>query len=81
MFKPNKYTDISRSVLGVSAELLSQLTVDPVQKYYQVESKVCGTLGESVKDNLFLALIFLYAIGKIKYYEKEDVIELVKVSQ
>lgn len=76
MLKPNKYTDIGLSVVGLSAEVLLQLKTDPSQKYNQLFGRVANKLGDGAKENFLLALVFLFSLGKIKYYQGEDVIEL-----
>jgi hypothetical protein len=78
MLKPNKYTDVSLSVFGVSAGIISQLRKEPVQKYNQLLSKTTYSLGENAKVNFSLAILFLFTTGKIRYYRKDDAIELLR---
>lgn len=78
MLKPNKYTDIQLSVVGISAEILSQLKNEPLQRYNSLQKKVAYRLGESSKENFLFALVFLFSLSKIKYYKREDAIELLK---
>jgi len=77
MLRPNKYTDIGLSVVGISSEILRLLKTDPAQKYTQLLGKVAHRLGEEAKINFLLALTFLYSLGKIEYHKDEDVVELV----
>lgn len=58
MLKPNKYTDVSLSVIGVSAEILAQLKKEPSQKYNGLRNKVVYRLGDSAKQNFLLHLRF-----------------------
>lgn len=76
MLKPTKYTNIDLSVLGLGAEILKLLKDEPVQKYNQILERIIHVKGDSAKENFLLSLSFLYLVGKIKYYNKEDVIEL-----
>ncbi len=76
MIKPTKYTNINLSVIGLSAEILKLLKDDNVQKYDQVLGKTIHRKGKQAKENFLLALSFLYLMGKVKYYPKEDVLEL-----
>lgn len=76
MLKPNKYTDVSLSVIGVSAEILAQLKKEPSQKYNGLRNKVVYRLGDSAKQNFLFALTFLFSMDKIRYHKKEDAIEL-----
>ena len=77
MLRPNKYTDIGLSVVGISAEVLRLLRADPAQKYTQLLGKVTHRLGDEAKTNFLLALTFLYSLGQIEYHKDEDVVELV----
>ncbi len=76
MLKPNKYTNVGLSVIGISAEILFQLSKEPSQKYNRLLRKIMYRLGENAKTNFLPALLFLFSTGKIKYYSKEDAIEL-----
>lgn len=76
MLKPGKYTNVSLSVVGISAEILSQLKKEPIQRYVNLQNKITYRLGESAKKNFLFALIFLFSLGKIRYHKKEDAIEL-----
>lgn len=78
MLRPNKYTDIPTSILGVSAIILAQLKNEPALKYSQLEAGTLRQLGESAKVNLQLALVLLYAMGRVRYHQSKDVIELVR---
>ena len=76
VLKPNKYTNIDLSVLGIGTELLQQLAINPYQKYSQLYEKVIKRKGESAKENFLLSLNFLYSLGKIEYHPHQDIIEL-----
>lgn len=76
MIKPTKYTNINLSVIGLSVEILKLFKDDTVQKYDQILGKIIYRKGKQAKENFLLALSFLYLMGKIKYYPKEDVLEI-----
>ncbi len=76
MIKPTKYTNINLSVLWISSEILVMLKNEKVLKYEQILGKLIYKKGIQATENFLLALSFLYLLGKIKYYPKEDVIEL-----
>ena len=76
MLKPTKYTNINLSVIGLSAEMIKLLKNDNIQKYDQILSKIIYKNGKQAKENFLQALSFLYLMGKIKYYPKDDVFEL-----
>ena len=76
MIKPTKYTNVSLSIIGLSAEILELLKDDTVQKYDQILGKIIYKKGKQAKENFLLALSFLYLLGKIKYHSEKDVLEL-----
>lgn len=75
MLKPDKYTDVGLSVVGVSAEILAELSKEPTQKYSSLQSKVIFRLGPAAKQNFLHSLVFLFSLGKIRYHSKEDAVE------
>jgi len=76
MLKPNKYTDINLSVIGLGAHLLRVLKNNPQQKYEALLDKIVSIEGSSVRENFQLSLSFLYTMGMIEYHPDQDVIEL-----
>ena len=76
MIKPNKYTNIDLCVLWLSTYILKVMKDERQQKYSQLLEKVINDKGKESRENLLLSLSFLYLLWKIKYYQKEDVIEL-----
>jgi len=76
MIKPTKYTNINVSVIGLSTEILKVLKEDKVQKYDQILDKIRYRKGGQGNEFFLLSLIFLFSLGKIKYYQEEDALEL-----
>lgn len=76
MIKPTKYTNVNLSVIGLSIEILKILKDDCAQKYNPILGKIIFKRGKQAQENFLLSLCFLFSIGKIKYHQKEDVIEL-----
>ena len=76
MIKPNKYTHIGSSVIGLSAEIIKMLKLEPSQKYNILLDKIIYRKGEEAKENFILSLSFLFLLGKIAYYPEEDVVNL-----
>lgn len=76
MIKPNKYTHVGSSIIGLSAEIIKVLKLDPSQKYNILLDKIIYRKGEDAKANFTLALSFLFLLGKIAYYPEEDVVTL-----
>ncbi len=78
MLRITKYTNIDLSVVGISVEIIKILKEDRLQKYNQILGKVINKKGKQAQVNFSLALSFLFLVGKIKYYQKEDVIEFLQ---
>ena len=78
MIRITKYTDINLSVVGIAAEILRLLQDDNLQKYEDILEKIKNKRGKQAKENFALALSFLFLMGKIKYYQKDDVIEFLE---
>lgn len=76
MLKVNKYTNINLSIAWISFDILKLLKEDKLQKYNDIYNKIIYKKGASAKENFLLALSFLFILGKIKYYQWDDVIEL-----
>lgn len=76
MIKPTKYTNVNLSVIGLSTAILSMLKEERVQKYDQILGRIKYKNGKQGNENFLLALTFLYSLGKIRYYQEEDAIEL-----
>jgi hypothetical protein len=75
MLKPNKYTDIRFSVLGISFLIIEEMNNNEVIGLEDLKLKLVKRCGERVNENFFLSLAYLYLIGKLKYHSREDVIE------
>ncbi len=78
MIKITKYTNIDFSVLGIGIEILKVLKNDRVQKYNNLLNKIISRKGKQAQENFLLALSFLFMTGKLKYYQKEDIIEFLE---
>lgn len=75
MIKPNKYTNVDLSVIGLSAEILKLLKKDQTLKYNQILDKIVYIKGEEAKENFLLSLCFLFLLGKIAFQKTDDIIE------
>ncbi len=78
MIKITKYTKINVSVIGLSSEILKSLNEDGIQTYDRILGSVVYDYGREAEENFLLALCFLYSVGKIEYYPKKDIIELLE---
>jgi hypothetical protein len=76
ILKPNKYTDINLSVIGLGAHILRSLKNNPQQKYEILLGKIVSSESGSAKENFLLSLNFLYSLGMINYHPEQDVVEL-----
>lgn len=76
MLKPTKYTDMNVAVLTLGAEILRVLKKPRSVKYDELFERVVARRGVRAKPNFLPALSFLFLIGKIKYHQEVDVVEL-----
>lgn len=76
ILKPNKYTDVNLSVIGLGAHMLRALKNNPQQKYDTLLENIVSTESGSAKENFLLSLSFLYSMGMINYHPEQDIIEL-----
>jgi hypothetical protein len=76
ILKPNKYTNIGLSVIGLGAGIIELLKNNTCQKYEQLLEKIVNKKGQSSKENFLLALCFLHSLGKVDYYPQQDIIAL-----
>lgn len=79
MLIPNKYTNITYSVVWISYQIIKILKNDNIQKYNDLFNKVIYLLWDEVKENFLVSLCFLYMTWKIIYYKDSDIIELVLI--
>ena len=77
MLKPNKYTDVNLSIVGLGAHVLKALKTNPQQKYEALLGKIVSTESVSAKENFLLSLSFLFSMGMINYHPEQDIIELI----
>lgn len=76
MIKPNKYLDFETGVIRISSVIIKVLMENNSMKYNEVLKNVQSLAGESAKYEFHNALGFLYLLGKVEYYNKNDVLEL-----
>ena len=57
----------------------SILKEERVQRYEQILGKIRYKKGKQASENFLSSLVFLYSLGKIKYYPEEDIIELLSL--
>lgn len=79
--KPNKYTKIEVSIVGIGADIVSFLKTENYQKLNHLLNKLVLKKGEAVKECFPLALNFLFILGKLEYYTKDDVLQLVNKNE
>lgn len=71
MIKPDKYTNLKLSIIGISYVLLRSVK-DKYVKLDKVFADVSAELGDDAKYNMMNALNFLYMTGKIDYNMRRD---------
>jgi hypothetical protein len=76
ILKPNKFTKVNVSVIGLSSSIIQVLRRETPLKYNQLEARVTSRLGDEARPNFVYALTFLYALGVILYEQRDDIISL-----
>ena len=75
MIKPDKYTDIKYSTIGIAAVIIKKIG----KKYIKIDkliSDIIEELGEDAKFNFTNSINFLYMTGKIDYNIQRDAIKI-----
>jgi hypothetical protein len=81
MIKPNEYTNVDLSVIGLSVDIMDILLEDNIVKYHTLLRQIVVHKGENAKENFLFAMSFLYALGKIKYVRAMDAVQLIQVKE
>lgn len=76
--RPNKYTNTDLSVIGLSIVIMKILEKNDIEKYDTLLRKVVRQKGDFARKNFVAALVFLFSIGKVNYYQESDTLEKVK---
>jgi len=77
MITPTKHMKLETSVLRVSALIAKEISKRRVQNVETLRKKLLKKLGPDVDMTFLPALNFLFLLGKIKYYPKNDTLEFV----
>ena len=72
MLVPNKYINLDNSVLKVGADILAILKNREMASYDEVLNEVVLVNGEKSKSNFLYALDLLLLLGKVEYFEGDD---------
>jgi hypothetical protein len=80
MLRPNKHSHPDKTVINIAFLLLSYLKKNRVEEYDTLRRYVRKNVPDS--DLLFLpALNFLYLLGLIAYFPKNDTIEYLETNE
>ena len=77
MIKPTKHMDLNNSLIKITANIIQIFQKQKIIEYTELLNKLQLIYGEDVKYNYIQCLNLLYLFGKIKYYPKDDLFELV----
>lgn len=69
--------NLEHSVIKITADIIKLFNKQKVMEYTDLLNKLETIYGEDVKYNLIYSLNLLYLLGKIKYYAKDDVFEMI----
>ena len=76
MLKPNKFTDAKNCVVYNSYKILSFLKGKKGATYNEVLKNQIDIIGDDAIHLFLLSLDFLFVLGKIKYSEENDFLEI-----
>ena len=76
MLIPNKYTNLDNSILKIGGDILRILTQREIVTYDEVLTEVTNLNGNKSKINYLYSLNLLFLLGKIEYFEKEDMLKI-----
>jgi len=70
--------DINLSVINIGGMIIKAMEALPVVKYDDLKDKVLINAGDKAKPVFLNALSFLFLLGKVKYNENSDTLELIR---
>lgn len=77
MITPKKHMNLDASVLRVAALIIKEVAKRRVLNVEKLRRRIAPRVGNDI-DMVFLpALSFLYLMGKISYYPKNDTLEYI----
>lgn len=80
MIRPNKHTNPDLTILNISGLLIKRLKRTKVKSFKELEDIVCQ-YDTRAKDLFLPTLQFLFVLGVIEYYPKNDKIELISANE
>jgi hypothetical protein len=75
MLKPTKHLDPNYSVLNIAAHALKVLVNHRTMTYNELYDRLCKKFGDNLRPVFLPAVSFLYLLGKVEYYTKNDSFE------
>ncbi len=73
---PNKYTNISKGVIGISAKIIDILLKEKAAPLSSIYGRIAIKDGDEIFENFVLSLCFLYSIDRITYDLDRDLVEM-----
>lgn len=77
MLKPNKHLDPRYSVVHVGGLIIKALQTGGMLTFDELLADLKNKIGEKVKEVYLSALSFLFLMGKIRYHQQIDSLELI----
>gem|GEM_PF-5817885 len=79
MFRPNKYTDINRSTLWITARIIEMLCTYGPLTTADVAARLSALVGDIPLLRTTQSYMFLYAIGVVEYIPSADLLRMHEV--
>lgn len=81
MLLPNRFSNLQFSLLNTTALIIDCLIQSDKTSIADLTSHLQKFSKEFERDDVLLAITFLYALGKVEYSVKKDSISLVRKSE
>ena len=80
MLVPNRFSNLKFSLINVTALVIDLLLQENKATVKDILTHLRNYSKEFSRDDVLHALTFLYAVGRIKYSEKQDQVTLMNTS-
>lgn len=81
MLIPNRFSNLKFSLLNITSLVIDHLIQEPKSKIDDIVVHLNNYSQEFDRDDVRLAITFLYALGKVSYSEKSDTVTLLSAIQ
>lgn len=80
MLAPNRFSNLKFSIVNVTALVIDFLLQENKATVKELVEHLSNFSSEFGRDDVRQAITLLYALGKVEYSEKNDVVKLIDVA-